>query len=52
MLEGDEVVAGLQLALSSSLRFRIAAIPASDTLTHFGSGAVSGTYMSCQFHHW
>jgi hypothetical protein len=36
---------------SSAARFRKAASPASDTLTHFGSGAASGTYRSCQFHH-
>src|SRR5436190_6587632 len=30
---------------------RKAASPASDTATHFGSGAAPGTYMSCQFHH-
>ena len=29
-----------------------AATPASDTSIHFGSGATSVAYWSCQRHHW
>ena len=36
---------------ASASRLRKAASPASDTATHVGSGAASGTYASFQFHH-
>ena len=36
---------------SSPSRFRNAASPASETSTHFGSGAALGTQLSFQFHH-
>jgi hypothetical protein len=38
LLEGVEVVTLLQLAFASEARLRMAASPASDTWTHFGSG--------------
>jgi hypothetical protein len=38
LLEGVEVVTLLQLAFASRARLRMAASPASDTWTHFGSG--------------
>ena len=38
-------------ALAPASRFRNATSPASDTLTHFGSGALAASSLSCQFHH-